>query len=425
MPDPKDISGGRDYGRRLYTSDLGYAAQMRRQTDAFVNRYGKRAHSEDKKPYLEDLDYPEMEHFHFPWDDPRWPSWDPPTEPDTPGGSVDPPTIRPYWPPKPPPGPFLGCFFNPPRFSPFVASPGETAYTQIAVADGDYIIGWEADGPITILSNFGHVNNCRSELRAKCHVIVRVNDDAASTPNSGLIHAFVNVQLASGQRCSAEIIIKPCTGVIPVEWDWANSPQTIAAPGSATIYILDGQPPFTWKVAGSGFTLASARTDVRANTLSATVASCGTAKISVKDACGNQTVGEVRSISGAWVFVGNVCLANCLGAIPDGANSATIGGQKCQQVYGLTSAGSCTAGSCGAGIGDGCGDCSSPHDCEALCASESAAPGCIECLKWQSTTLESFPCYAENPCSPPNGKYRLLACWRSTSLEAWEWRCSP
>jgi hypothetical protein len=399
---------------------------MRRQTDSFVGRYGKIPHSEDKKPYLEDLDYPEMEMFHFNWDDPEWPPWDPPTEPDEPLNPDDPETIAPYWPPKPPPGPFLGCFFNPPRFSPYIVTPGETAYTQIVVREGDYITGFEIHGPIELLSNIGDLNNCRSELRSKCHVIIRAKSDISGygpAEGTGQIQGVLLVNLGSGQSCSASILIKQCQDIDPLLWDWVNSAETIGRPGSAAVYALDGKPPFTWKVSGAGFSLAASRITGRANTLIADDSSCGTANISVKDACGNTAKGAVRSTEGTWVSVGAVCLPFCLGQEPDGGGTVVKGGNKCTQVYGLTSLGTCFSSQCGGG---NCGNCNNASHtgktCQQVCNEESAEPGCVECVKWTIDSECGFPCYCGVLC--PSGYYLYLTCFRNSGLASYEWRCT-
>jgi hypothetical protein len=400
---------------------------MRRQTDAFVNRYGKRAHSEDKKPYLEDLDYPEMEMFHFDWDGPEWPPWDTPTEPDDPVLQPDDPwEIAPYWPPKAPPGPFLGCFFNPPRFSPYIASPGQTAYTQIVVREGDSIIGFELQGPIELVSSVVEVNGCREKIRAKCHVIIRVKDDVsgyAPAEGTGMIQGVLIANLASGQSCSASILIQQCQDVTPLTWDWASSAETVGSPGSAAVYVLNGQPPFKWSVSGTGFTMASSRTTGRSNTLVADSSACGTAQITVKDACGTTVQGEVRSTNGTWVFVGAVCLSFCLGQTPDGSGTVVRGGDKCTQVYGLTSLGTCGSSVCG---GLNCGNCEnalgSGKSCQQVCNEESAAPGCVECVKWIVSSECAFPCKCSGLC--PSGNYLYLTCWRNNDLDSYEWRCA-
>lgn len=436
MADTRDTTGGRDYGRRPYASRQDYHATMRRQTDAFVNRYGKRAHSEDKKPYLEDLDYPEMEMFHFDWDGPDWPPWDPPTEPDDPVLRPDDPwEIAPYWPPKAPRTPFLGCFFVVP-LTPHELSPGETAFAKLARLE-DPVVGLAVHGPATIVK--GNVALCTAAGQealsgapginvsgSHCTVIIRVNDDAsgyAPDERTGAIQIVLVATTASGASCSTSAVVKPCEGVTPVSWDWASSPETIGRSASATLYILDGKPPFKWSVSGTGFTLAASRTMVRTNTLYADGASCGTANIAVKDACGNMARGAVRSTYGTWVYIGAICLDFCRGETPDGSGAVIKGGHKCTQVYGVTSLGSCGSSNCG---GLNCGNCGNAmgtgRSCSAVCADESAAPGCVECVKWTTSTQCSWPCQCYFLC--PSGNYLNLTCWRNLELKGYEWRCA-
>lgn len=435
MPDTKDTTGGRDYGRRPYASRQDYHATMRRQTDAFVGRYGKIPHSEDKKPYLEDLDYPEMEMFHFDWDDPVWPPWNPPTEPDTPGDPGPPPPVPPpYWPPKPPPTPFLGCFFYVP-LTPNELMPGETAFAKLARRE-DPVVALEVHGPATIISSPTAVALCTAAGQEvvsggplynahHCTVIIRVNDDTsgyAPDERTGAIQIVLVATTASGSSCSTSATVKPCEGVDPLLWDWASSAETIGQPGSAAVYVLDGKPPFKWSVSGSGFTLAATRTSERSNTLVADGASCGTATITVKDACGTTAVGQVRSVDGEWVSIGKQCLSGCLGATPDGFGCITVGGQKCCQTYGPVT-GTCGSSSCG---GINCGNCDdmdgAGKSCRAHCLENVPAEDCEECVQFTAGGDCSWPCYCSGLC--PSGYYLNLTCWRSLSLEAWEWRCA-
>lgn len=438
MPDNEDTTGGRDYGRRPYASRQDYHATMRRQTDAFVNRYGKRAHSEDKKPYLEDLDYPEMEMFHFDWDGPHWPPWDPPTEPDVPLNPDDPGQIAPYWPPKAPRTPFLGCFFYVP-LTPNELSPGDTAFAKLARRE-DPVVALEIHGPATIISDPAAASLCTAAGQEAigggpmasahyCTVIIRVNDDAsgyAPDKRTGSIQVVLVATTASGFSCSTSATIKPCEGITPLSWDWVNSAETIGNPGSASVYVLDGKPPFQWSVSGAGFTLAATRTMERVNTLIADGSSCGAATISVRDACGGNTQGGVRSTSGKWVFVGAVCLPFCNGAIPDQLSTVVRGGHKCTQVYQPASAGSCAVSQCGQNP-EACGTCDNAmytgKSCREYCVDESAEPGCVECVKWIWESGCAFPCYCGDLC-PSGTAYTAISCWRNWDLDAYEWRCS-
>jgi hypothetical protein len=314
--------------------------------------------------------------------------------------------------------------------------PGQTAFAKLARRE-DPVVALEVHGPATIISSPTAVALCtaagqevvtRGPLYSAhyCTVIIRVNDDIsgyAPDERTGAIQIVLVATTASGFSCSTLATVKPCEGVVPLSWDWASSAETVGSPGSAAVYVLNGQPPFKWSVSGTGFTMASSRTTGRSNTLIADSASCGTAQITVKDACGTTVQGEVRSTNGTWVFVGAVCLSFCLGQTPDGSGTVVRGGDKCTQVYGLTSLGTCGSSVCG---GLNCGNCENANgsgkSCQQVCNEESAAPGCVECVKWIVSSECAFPCSCSGLC--PSGNYLNLTCWRNYDLDSYEWRCA-
>ena len=54
----------------------------------------------------------------------------------------------------------------------------------------------------------------------------------------------------------------------PLQYDPAN-PQTIDRNNTITISVIGGNPPYTWSVSGTGFTLANTTTTGLSNTLTA------------------------------------------------------------------------------------------------------------------------------------------------------------
>lgn len=100
-----------------------------------------------------------------------------------------------------------------------------------------------------------------------------------------------------------------CATCAAVAYDDAGSDDTIARNNSATVAVTGGCGPFSWTVSGTGFTLDSATTSGLTNTLNADGTACGTAKITVTDACENTTDGFVQCTTGAW----NSCMSSLSG----------------------------------------------------------------------------------------------------------------
>ena len=100
-----------------------------------------------------------------------------------------------------------------------------------------------------------------------------------------------------------------------MEWDWANSAQTIVRDESVSVYVLGGVGPFTWSLSGTDFSLDNTVTQARDNRLNAGPNSCGSATITVTDAYGSVAEGSVRNTSsGYWKTYADQCGL----AAPDG-----------------------------------------------------------------------------------------------------------
>lgn len=94
-----------------------------------------------------------------------------------------------------------------------------------------------------------------------------------------------------------------CPAAIVVAWDDAYSADTVARSATVNIGILYGVAPYDWVVAGVDFTVGSASTSGVTNTLSAGATACGTATITVTDACGDTATGYVRCTTGTWTEI--------------------------------------------------------------------------------------------------------------------------
>ena len=84
------------------------------------------------------------------------------------------------------------------------------------------------------------------------------------------------------------------------QYDPAN-PQTIDRDNTITISVIEGNPPYTWSVSGTGFDLEESQTTELSNILLADDTACGSADITVTDASGSTVKGSVRCTVGAWV----------------------------------------------------------------------------------------------------------------------------
>jgi hypothetical protein len=125
---------------------------------------------------------------------------------------------------------------------------------------------------------------------------------------SGQMRINVCMSTPNGECCST-VNIYPCPEdeCCPDECDLAydsdNSVETIVAPGGGSVLVTGGTGPFTWSISSEDglWSLASTTTAGRSNTVSAAAGACGSATITVTDACGCVTTGSVRNPSnGSW-----------------------------------------------------------------------------------------------------------------------------
>jgi len=102
---------------------------------------------------------------------------------------------------------------------------------------------------------------------------------------------------------------------IPMTFDDASTPDTIAPSSSITLYVEGGCPPYTWSVAGLGYTLDFVSTVIGQNGLNCGGGTCGVnydpfATITVTDACGTSIEIIIRNTGGQWNVIGNVYNGN-------------------------------------------------------------------------------------------------------------------
>lgn len=100
-----------------------------------------------------------------------------------------------------------------------------------------------------------------------------------------------------------------CPPAVPLSFDDPSTPNTIAAGGTITMYVLDGEGPFDWTTPSTGYSFGSNQTAARNNTLTSATGTCGVhfdeyAEVTVTDACGGSVYFEIRNTSGHWVATG-------------------------------------------------------------------------------------------------------------------------
>lgn len=298
----------RDYGHKPYMQGDDYAESMKRPADKAYDNLTKRPHSDDKKPYFPD-EYPEMENFWTPYDPPLFPPI-PPIVPDDP---TYPPIVPDRENPDEPdlPHEFTGCMFTVPQGPKFLKE-GQRTWSAIGVELNDPLVRIRVEfGPIKVTTGVQWVNQCMASLIPNCFVQVKALEDIDPEQyqaDGDYYPSQIVATTASGNKCWFACWVSKCPPDIDLTWDDENNPTVVNAGNSAFLYVLGGAPPFIWTVSGGdGFSLAQSKTKIRSNTLFLTPQACGTAVITVTDACDNVVTGHVRSNNGQWVLSETVC----------------------------------------------------------------------------------------------------------------------
>ncbi len=127
-----------------------------------------------------------------------------------------------------------------------------------------------------------------------------------------------DAQFMAVPPCGAEGCGKIITSVIrkqhkcclerpKVEWDSSSSIETIAPSHSGYVFVIGGDPPYDWKIQGTGFSLNGdylriVTTDVPYVRVFAASFACGYAPITVSDNC-TSVEGGVRCTVGQWFLI--------------------------------------------------------------------------------------------------------------------------
>lgn len=117
-----------------------------------------------------------------------------------------------------------------------------------------------------------------------------------------------------GWDCTYTLEIEPCIvgeGECGILYDIIRSDQTVSDSTPANVYIIDNQGegtngPYSWSVAGVGFSLEDSVTSGVGNILYASGSSCGMAEITVTAStpdCDPPAVGYVRDTTGQWTLL--------------------------------------------------------------------------------------------------------------------------
>lgn len=110
------------------------------------------------------------------------------------------------------------------------------------------------------------------------------------------------------KQAALDDCIAQCQCAEGMEWDTENSPETIVAGSSVTVFVTGGRGPYTWSVSGNGYSLLAAVTEMGQNQVTCADGACGqafdaVAHITVTDACDVTVNGALRNTSGQWVTI--------------------------------------------------------------------------------------------------------------------------
>lgn len=111
---------------------------------------------------------------------------------------------------------------------------------------------------------------------------------------------YAELKQAALDECLAE-----CQCAEGMAWDTDNSPETIVAGSSVTVFVTGGRGPYIWSVSGNGYSLLVAETSIGQNQVTCMDGQCGeafdsVANISVTDDCGDSVTGALRNAVGQW-----------------------------------------------------------------------------------------------------------------------------
>lgn len=104
-----------------------------------------------------------------------------------------------------------------------------------------------------------------------------------------------------------------CHDITELSWGGVSPSETIAPGTTGQVTVLNGLPPFTYEIEGSGFTFEGTAENSPSRTITVRANTCGTATVTVTDKCKKIVRGQVYTTTGSWVvdssYDGSTCPA--------------------------------------------------------------------------------------------------------------------
>ena len=123
-----------------------------------------------------------------------------------------------------------------------------------------------------------------------------------------------------------------CTEDPDLVYDTVNSDETIDRNGSATLFVIGKNAPYTWSVSGTGFTLKNEEPTGPTNTLYADDTACGAATVTATGCDGPPVTGYVRCTTGGWSLFPVDCHQN--GGAGTNKSTEIVGNKKYETYWG-------------------------------------------------------------------------------------------
>lgn len=121
-------------------------------------------------------------------------------------------------------------------------------------------------------------------------------------------HGEISVPRCRDDECDT------CDTTTAIEYDYDNSDPLVARNDTSDVVtVLGSGAPFTWSIAGTGFSMTSAETAGNTNTVVADGTCCGVGVITVTDCDGNTTEGLIRCSTGSYQNDGSYPSSTCSG----------------------------------------------------------------------------------------------------------------
>jgi hypothetical protein len=149
--------------------------------------------------------------------------------------------------------------------------------------------------------HFDHIGGSQQAITFTDEEVLQIWADGTAT-------GIASIQVADdcNNPATAQLTecVSACCGNPPLlQYDMTSSGIQMGRSATKTLYIQGGCPPFTWtldQTNGNGFSVVNSQTSIRENTLTTNGSACGSVKMLIEDACGNETAGGVRCSVGTY-----------------------------------------------------------------------------------------------------------------------------